>query len=102
MSTPTVSPRTTTDPHLAAHLAAFESTQQRLLDELPATDLDVVAAAHRGSIERTLEEVRLARQRLAEGRYGTCASCADPISEGRLQLRPWATRCTRCAERPRW
>ena len=40
-----------------------------------------------------LDEVRRARQRVAEGTYGTCEVCGEPIPEGRLEARPWATRC---------
>jgi RNA polymerase-binding transcription factor DksA len=40
-----------------------------------------------------LDQVRRARQRLAEGRYGICETCGDPIPEARLAARPWATRC---------
>jgi DnaK suppressor protein len=40
-----------------------------------------------------LDEVRRARQRVAEGSYGTCEECGEPIPEGRLEARPWATRC---------
>jgi DnaK suppressor protein len=40
-----------------------------------------------------LEEVRRARRRLAEGGYGVCEVCGEPIPEGRLEARPWATRC---------
>lgn len=40
-----------------------------------------------------LEEVRHAQQRLGEGTYGTCEVCGEPIPEGRLEARPWATRC---------
>jgi RNA polymerase-binding transcription factor DksA len=40
-----------------------------------------------------LEEVRRARRRVADGTYGTCEVCGEPIPEGRLEARPWATRC---------
>ncbi len=40
-----------------------------------------------------LDEVRRARQRVDEGTYGTCEVCGEPIPEGRLEARPWATRC---------
>jgi len=40
-----------------------------------------------------LDEVRRARRRAAEGSYGLCEVCGDPIPEGRLEARPWATRC---------
>jgi DnaK suppressor protein len=42
-----------------------------------------------------LDEVRRARQRLAEGTYGICEVCGEPIPGGRLEARPWATRCVR-------
>jgi DnaK suppressor protein len=40
-----------------------------------------------------LDEVRRARQRLADGTYGVCEVCGEPIPEGRLEARPWAIRC---------
>ena len=40
-----------------------------------------------------LDEVRRARQRVADGSYGTCEVCGEQIPEGRLEARPWATRC---------
>src|ERR1043166_7709809 len=40
-----------------------------------------------------LDEVRRAQQRLADGSYGTCEVCGEQIPAGRLEARPWATRC---------
>jgi DnaK suppressor protein len=40
-----------------------------------------------------LDGVRRARQRVADGTYGTCEVCHEPIPQGRLEARPWATRC---------
>ncbi|HEY2878727.1 TraR/DksA family transcriptional regulator [Nocardioides sp.] len=40
-----------------------------------------------------LDEVRRARRCVADGRYGICEVCGEPIPEGRLEARPWATRC---------
>lgn len=37
--------------------------------------------------------------RVSAGSYGICEVCADPIPEGRLEVRPTATRCVRCAGR---
>lgn len=102
MITNSVSPRCETETNLAEDLARLEVARQQQLDALPTTKLDVVAAAHRASVVRILEEVRLARQRLADGSYGLCMSCSLPISVGRLELRPWASMCTTCTERPRW
>ena len=101
MTTYNVSARRGPGTDLADTLEKFEVARQRQLDAIPTTNLDVVAAAYRDSVEGILEEVRTARRRLEEGRYGLCIVCTDPIAAGRLELRPWATKCTRCTERPR-
>lgn len=40
-----------------------------------------------------LDEVRRARRRVADGSYGRCAVCGEPIPAERLEVRPWAARC---------
>jgi DnaK suppressor protein len=40
-----------------------------------------------------LAEVRRARDRVADGSYGTCEVCGKDIPEGRLEARPWSSRC---------
>ncbi|MDQ3616524.1 MAG: TraR/DksA family transcriptional regulator [Actinomycetota bacterium] len=44
-----------------------------------------------------LRELEAAETRLAEGRYGVCESCAEPIAAARLKARPIARTCLRCA-----
>jgi RNA polymerase-binding transcription factor DksA len=41
----------------------------------------------------TLREVRRARQRIADGTYGICEVCGEPVPKERLEVRPWAVRC---------
>ena len=36
--------------------------------------------------------------RMADGTYGTCVECEDPISEKRLAALPWAKCCIKCQE----
>ena len=86
---------------VCAHLTQVEAARQRQLEALPPTNLDAVAVAHRDCVERILREVRTARDRLAAGTYGTCASCAREIPQARLELRPWATTCVACGSRDR-
>ncbi len=45
------------------------------------------------TFQSTLDEVSRALDKLDDGTYGTCDSCGGPIGEGRLEVRPWATRC---------
>lgn len=42
-----------------------------------------------------LADVRRARERVAEGSYGECEVCGEPIPEERLEARPWAVRCVK-------
>lgn len=45
-----------------------------------------------------IAEIDAALHRLDAGTYGTCVTCGEPISEGRLRVRPAATQCLECAE----
>jgi len=44
-----------------------------------------------------LADVERAEAKLADGSYGRCDGCGDPIAPERLAARPWAVRCVRCA-----
>lgn len=57
-----------------------------------AVDRLSAVSAH-DSLAGTLAEVRHALERLDEGTYGRCEVCDEPIAAGRLEARPWSTRC---------
>jgi RNA polymerase-binding transcription factor DksA len=85
------------------HLARIERARQAQLDALPPKPDNVVASAHRRVVARILEEVLVARARIREGTYGTCAHCASPINTRVLDREPWQTTCGACdtgARRP--
>jgi DnaK suppressor protein len=42
-----------------------------------------------------LDDVKRARRRVADGSYGTCEVCGEPIPPARLEARPWSTRCVK-------
>jgi DnaK suppressor protein len=46
-----------------------------------------------------LRQNERALARLAEGTYGTCDSCGEPIGKARLQAFPRATLCVACKQR---
>ena len=50
---------------------------------------------------RHLREIDAAVARLEAGTYGTCEGCGGPIGEGRLEARPVARSCIRCAAQRR-
>lgn len=45
------------------------------------------------SLQRTLNEVYAAQDRLESGTFGRCTVCGQPIAEARLDFRPWSATC---------
>ena len=45
-----------------------------------------------------LESIDAALYRIAEGAYGKCIHCGEPIQEKRLEAVPWARHCLRCQD----
>ncbi len=56
------------------------------------------AANTLGRLSRTLSDVEAALRAIAEGCYGDCVECGEPISAKRLEIIPWASHCIRCQE----
>lgn len=56
--------------------------------------LDRVAAVELAQ----LRQVQAALDRLAEGRYGWCLRCAEPLEQARLLELPEADRCGACVD----
>lgn len=52
-------------------------------------------------MRRRLAEIDDALARVTGGRYGLCVACGRPIGAERLDARPSADRCVRCATRTR-
>jgi RNA polymerase-binding transcription factor DksA len=48
---------------------------------------------------RELAEIAAVRERVAEGAYGECIECGEPIAPARLEVNPTARRCAACQER---
>lgn len=55
------------------------------------------AAALLSQARQHLAEIEAAMLRLADGEYGSCTGCGEPIDAARLAARPTATTCIRCA-----
>ncbi|MGO1384112.1 MAG: TraR/DksA family transcriptional regulator [Arachnia sp.] len=45
------------------------------------------------SLQKTLNEIYGAQDRLKAGTYGLCTVGGEPIPKGRLDFRPWAATC---------
>lgn len=46
-----------------------------------------------------LEQAQEALERIANGSYGRCESCGEPIGKGRLSVYPRALMCVACKQR---
>jgi RNA polymerase-binding transcription factor DksA len=53
--------------------------------------------ALREEIERKVERLVEALERLQEGDYGSCESCGQPVDPERLEALPGTTLCIKCA-----
>ncbi len=53
---------------------------------------------HRAAASR-VTEIDAAIAELDAGRYGICSRCFHPISPGRLEVMPAASRCVDCADK---
>jgi DnaK suppressor protein len=81
-----------------------EQEQDEWASDYPQDPAD--AGANLSESERTQAILALARLQRSEvldalhrielGTYGTCADCAGPVPEGRLEARPEAARCVSC------
>ncbi|HEX4688404.1 MAG TPA: TraR/DksA C4-type zinc finger protein [Nocardioides sp.] len=47
--------------------------------------------------QHQLDEIDAAQRRLEAGSYGVCEECGSPIGDERLEARPTARLCLRCA-----
>jgi len=81
--------------------------KQGLASDIAGDEADRAFGRVRDTIENDLLDLHLAelarieaaRNRAAEGRYGLCADCGEPIPFGRLQANPTALRCADCQGR---
>jgi len=75
----------------------FHTRQLTQLGPHPADDARSVDQDSRAATSRqALTVIAGALRAMAEGRYGTCATCGQPIPMERLDARPEAQHCLRC------
>lgn len=77
------------------------SGELSVVDQHPADVADVTEQRARDyTIKHILEQeagqIQEALQRKAEGRYGICEDCNNPIPKERLEARPEAVLCINC------
>jgi DnaK suppressor protein len=84
---------------LVPHEAAARPNRREDTDDAAAADtaarMDIAAVA-RGAAE--LASLEGALQRFADGDYGICLECGEPIARERLYANPAASRCSECQQ----
>lgn len=92
---------------IAHELLATEKTPYielagRVHDTAEAAVADLLEDLELAGIDRRVAEIRAidaALLRIADGRYGTCSDCGEPIGIDRLNVQPTAARCVACQEK---
>lgn len=84
-----------------ADQAQFGDLAGKVYDTGDAALADLLVDTELASIDRHIQEIRdidAALMRIAEGSYGECRDCHEPIVMERLQAYPTARRCVACQE----
>src|SRR5881398_2245330 len=68
------------------------------VDEIQANERREIGFATRELLVGRVNRLSAALDRLAEGEYGTCVECSEPISPARLHALPEVETCVRCQD----
>jgi len=68
------------------------------VDSAVALETENLLNALSGMEAARLRQIEDALRRIEEGTYGYCRECGEPIEEGRLLAKPFATLCISCKE----
>jgi RNA polymerase-binding protein DksA len=79
------------DAELRSTLPADWSEQATKLE-----DQDALDGIEKSKLQE-IQQIHAALQRIAQGSYGICAQCGEPIGAKRLKALPTATKCIACA-----
>ena len=82
-----------------AYLGEIEAARRRSSTRCTRATETPVALAYRATVDRILQEVRAARQRVLAGRYGICTGCDGEVPAHGCEQLPWAATCARCSRR---
>jgi RNA polymerase-binding transcription factor DksA len=93
---------------LAERLRRVRADLGRAREPLPGDSADAAIVMENDDVLRAIESTALqeirhiehALERIDAGHFGTCESCGGPIKTSRLEVVPYATRCTACEGGP--
>lgn len=70
-----------------------------MADEATEAFEQAKALALRQNLERTLQAIEAALNKMDRGTYGICENCGQPIDPARLKAKPDAALCLDCRQR---
>ena len=76
----------------------LESGEAELIDQIQGMAGRDELAILLNRFSSTLEDVERSLLAIADGSYGVCGMCDEPIAPKRLQAIPWAAHCVHCQE----
>ena len=90
---------------LERHLREIETNRRRVTnpldpdwkDQAPTRQNDAVLDKLAAGDRQQMTAIRAALTRIAEGTYGICRTCEEPIAPHRLTAMLYATQCLACA-----
>lgn len=84
--------------HAQTNDLAIDEGEHDPVDRVQSMNRRDEAAIRLGWLSRILAEVDKSLCAMANGSYGLCAECGEPISLKRLETIPWVSLCLRCQE----
>ena len=76
-----------------------EPVEKDFAEQATQRENDDVLNALIQDAKKLVHQVNNALHRIETGEYGICTNCGAEISEGRLEIMPYAALCIKCAEK---
>jgi len=76
-----------------------EPVEKDFAEQATQRENDDVLNALNHDAKKLVSQVNSALHRIETGDYGNCTECGAEISEGRLEIVPYAALCIKCAEK---
>jgi len=76
-----------------------EPVEKDFAEQATQRENDDVLHALNQDAKQLVSQVNSALHRIESGDYGICTECGAEISEGRLEIVPYAALCIKCAEK---
>ena len=77
----------------------FRKKKRRQHEQATQRENDDVLNALNQESKHIVTQINSALHRIETGDYGVCTQCGAEISEGRLEIVPYAALCIKCAEK---